>query len=198
MGQVVFRNATVDDAAKLVEIYRYYVEETAITFEWTVPTVEEFRSRMEQTMKKYPYIVAEVEGQLIGYAYAGAFVAREAYDRCVEATIYLHRNYRGRSVGKRMYALMEHILKRMNILNIYVCIAYPETDDEYLTTNSAAFHAHLGWRTVGRFKKCGYKFGRWYDMIWMEKMIGSHTKCPSDIHQYCEIKDELIGTVLRS
>ena len=62
----------------------------------------------------------------------------------------------------------------MGILNLYACIGYPEQDDAYLTGNSAAFHAHLGFCRVGEFHRCGYKFGRWYHMIWMEKIIGTH------------------------
>jgi phosphinothricin acetyltransferase len=69
---------------------------------------------------------------------------------------------------------MEAKLKAMGILNLYACIAYPETEDEYLTRNSANFHSHLGFTTAGRFHQCAYKFGRWYDMIWMEKLVGEH------------------------
>lgn len=77
-------------------------------------------------------------------------------------------------MGRRLYEALEEKLRKMGILNLYACIAYPETEDEYLTTNSADFHAHLGYTKVGKFQKCGYKFGRWYNMIWMEKLIGEH------------------------
>ena len=73
-----------------------------------------------------------------------------------------------------LYEALEKELKKMGILNLYACIGYPATEDEYLTKNSAEFHEHLGFTKVGEFHKCGYKFGRWYDMIWMEKIIGSH------------------------
>ena len=69
---------------------------------------------------------------------------------------------------------MEQRLKEMGILNLYACIAYPEVEDEYLDKNSVLFHEHLGYVKVGEFHKCGYKFGRWYNMIWMEKIIGEH------------------------
>lgn len=191
MKQVQFRQATLEDAAQLWEIYRYYVEETAITFEWTVPTVAEFRSRMEYTLKRYPYIVAQEGERVVGYAYAGAFVGREAYDWCAEVTIYLYRDCRGYGVGRRLYTVLERILKRMNILKLYACIGYPEKEDCYLTKNSAEFHAHLGYRLVGRFAKCGYKFGRWYDMVWMERMIGDHSACPKEVRRYPALEDDL-------
>lgn len=195
MSQVVFRDAILEDAAQLWEIYRYYVEETAITFEWTVPTLEEFQTRMVRTMEKYPYIVAQEERKIIGYAYAGAFVGREAYDWCAESTIYLHHDRRGVGVGRKLYTFLERILARMNILNIYACIGYPETEDIYLTKNSARFHTHLGYREVGRFRRCGYKFGRWYDMIWMEKIIGDHALMAQEVRRYPEIKVESDGVI---
>ena len=74
-----------------------------------------------------------------------------------------------------LIAKLEKEMKERGFLNLYACIAYPEVEDEYLTKNSARFHEHLGYELVGKFHKCGYKFGRWYHMIWMEKIIGEHT-----------------------
>ena len=86
----------------------------------------------------------------------------------------LDRNARNCGLGRRIYDALANRLKKMGILNLYACIGYPQTEDEYLTKNSQQFHAHLGFQTVGLFHNCGYKFGRWYDMIWMEKIIGEH------------------------
>ena len=171
---ITIRGAQMEDAGRLLEIYSYYVEHTAITFEYESPSLDEFRARMEKTMARYPYLVLEEGGVLQGYAYAGTFIDRRAYDWSCEVTIYLDRNATGKGMGRRLYGALEDALKKMGILNLYACIAYPEQCDEYLTTNSADFHAHLGFETVGEFHKCGYKFGRWYHMIWMEKMIGEH------------------------
>ncbi len=168
------RTATTEDAERLVEIYDYYVRNTAISFEYETPSLEEFRSRMEHTLGRYPYLVIERDGRIEGYAYAGPFKARAAYDRSCEISIYLDRDARKGGLGRRLTEALEAELKAMGILNVYGCIAYPETDDEYLNTNSADYHAHLGYRTVGTFHKCAYKFGRWYNMIWMEKFIGEH------------------------
>lgn len=186
---ITFRDAVPEDAERLVEIYRYYVEKTVITFEWTVPSVEEFRNRMRQTMKRYPYIVALQDGVIVGYAYAGPFVGRKAYDWSVETTIYLDPAIRHQGVGGKLYHVLEEILQQMNILNLNACIGYPKEDDEYLTKNSAQFHAHLGYRMVGEFHDCGYKFGRWYDMVWMEKMIGTHPSEPAPVRNYNEIRE---------
>ena len=168
------RDAVLDDAARLVEIYAYYVEYTAITFEYVVPSLEEFRERMVRTMSRYPYLVAEEDGEVVGYAYAGPFVGREAYDWSCELTVYLDHMETKKGFGRLLYAALEEDLKKMGILNLYACIGLPEEEDEYLTRNSALFHAHMGFTEAGRFRKCGYKFGRWYDMIWMEKILGAH------------------------
>ena len=174
MFMITVGNAKLKDAERLLEIYDYYVKNTAITFEYTTPTIEEFRVRMEKTMQKYPYLVAVKDEKIAGYAYAGAFVGRAAYDWSCETSIYLDKNARRCGIGKTLYAALEKELKKMGILNMYACIGYPDNEDEYLTKNSAEFHSHIGFVQVGEFHKCGYKFGRWYNMIWMEKIIGEH------------------------
>ena len=174
MKNIIIRSATASDAEALLKIYAYYVENTAITFEYDVPAIEEFIQRIENTLKKYPYLVAEKDGEILGYAYAGIFKDRAAYDWSAETTIYLKQDAVKCGLGRMLYEALEKEMKERNFLNLYACIGYPIDDDEYLTKNSAEFHAHLGFETVGEFHKCGYKFGRWYNMIWMEKIIGEH------------------------
>lgn len=186
MATVTVRNAKLEDAERILEIYAYYVTNTAISFEYDVPTLSEFQDRMTNTMKRYPYLVIERDGIIQGYAYAGAFVGRAAYGWSCALTIYLDHTAQKCGLGRMLYETLEEKLHKMGILNLYACIGYPETEDEYLNRNSAEFHAHLGFSTVGKFYKCGYKFGRWYHMIWMEKIIGKHhsdqpsIKLPSD------------------
>lgn len=176
---VKLRRAVPEDAPRLVEIYGYYVEKTAISFEYTVPSPEEFRGRMERIMRRYPYLVAEVDGRVAGYAYAGA----------CELTIYLDPEARKRGLGRALYEAMEKALGAMGVLNLYACIGYPrDGDDEYLSSNSADFHAHLGFEKIGTFTACGYKFGRWYDMIWMEKIIGQHRAGQANIVPFTDVK----------
>ena len=174
MENMIIRTATANDAEAILNIYAYYVENTAITFEYDVPTLEEFTQRTENTLKKYPYLVAEKDGEILGYAYAGVFKDRAAYDWSAETTIYLKQDAVKGGLGRMLYEALEKEMKERGFLNLYACIGYPIAADEYLTKNSAEFHAHLGFETVGEFHKCGYKFGRWYNMIWMEKIIGEH------------------------
>lgn len=181
------RNATMDDAERILEIYDYYVKNTAITFEYDTPSLKEFKERMKRTMQQYPYLVILKDGNIEGYAYAGAFIGRAAYDWSCEMTVYLDHNAKKCGMGRIIYEALEKALHDMGIINLYACIGYPESDDEYLTTNSADFHTHLGFVKVGEFHKCGYKFGRWYNMIWMEKIIGEH-EIPPLVTYYSELK----------
>ena len=184
------RIATEADAKALLEIYAYYVEHTAITFEYEVPTVEEFTERIREILKKYPYIVAVSEGKIVGYAYAGVFKNRAAFDWAVETTVYVHKDKKGLGIGKILYLKLEEILAKQNILNMEACIAYTETEDEYLTNASVRFHEKLGYRLVGEFRQCGYKFNRWYHMVWMEKHIGEHTEVQVKVKTFKEIVAE--------
>lgn len=165
------RKASIDDAERLLEIYSYYVECTAVSFEYDTPSVEEFQNRIANTLKRYPYLVLEEDKKIIGYAYAGVFKDRAAYDHCCEQTIYLDRSVKRHGYGRILYEALEEELKKIGIKNLYACIGDPIKEDEYLTKDSERFHEHLGYVKVGEFHKCGYKFDRWYNMIWMEKVI---------------------------
>lgn len=173
-NDIAVRMATSQDAEKLLKIYAPYVENTAITFEYEVPSVEEFAGRIENCLKRYPYLVAEKAGKAVGYAYVSPFKSRAAYDWAVETSIYVAENEKGMGIGRFLYEVLEALLKKQGILNMNACIAYPAVEDEHLTKDSVKFHESLGYEMVGRFHACGYKFNRWYDMVWMEKRIGNH------------------------
>lgn len=174
-NDIIFRTATPDDAEAILDIYSYYVINTAITFEYEVPAIEEFRSRIEHTLERYPYIVAVKDGKIVGYGYASPFSGgRAAYAHSTELSIYLSQSVQHCGLGKKLYAVLTDILLKQNVTNLYACIAYTDNEDEYLTNGSEHFHEHLGFKTVGMFRKCGYKYNRWYDMIWMEKIIADH------------------------
>jgi len=187
MKELVIRTASEHDAAALLEIYAPYVQNTAVTFEYDVPDEAEFASRIRRTLARYPYLVAERDGEPVGYAYAGAFKSRAAYDWSVETSIYLKTDCRRQGAGTQLYLALEQALRAQGILNMNACIAYPEREDEYLTRDSVRFHEKLGFRMVGRFHDCGCKFGRWYSMVWMEKLLGEHPADPAPIIPYSPI-----------
>lgn len=172
--KLMIRQVELAEAGELLEIYAPYVTDTAITFEYDIPSLEEFEGRIQKIQEKYPYLVAELDGEIVGYAYATAFHPRAAYSRCVEMAIYLKKDVRGQGIGRKLYEELETRLKEMGILNLYACIGYAPVEDEYLTNASVRFHEKTGYKINGHFTQCGYKFGRWYDMVWMEKLIGEH------------------------
>ena len=179
---MTIEKVTIDDAEELLAIYAPYVRDTAVSFEYVVPSVEEFADRILQISAKYPYIKAVEDGKIMGYAYANTFKGRKAYDWSVETTIYVRGDAKRNGIGRRLYECLEESLKKMGVLNMNACIASAKVDDEFLTNDSMYFHSRMGFTEVGRFHNSGYKFGRWYDMIWMEKMIGPHDANPGEVH----------------
>lgn len=176
-NEITIRGAGEADAKELLGIYAPYVTATAVTFEYTVPPLEEFRDRIARTLEKYPYLVAVSGERILGYAYASAFKGRAAYDWSVETSIYVRMDKTHEGTGKALYAELEKILKKQHIINLNACIAYPNPE-------SIAFHERLGYKTVAHFTKCGYKCGKWYDMIWMEKMLSEHPDNPQPVIPY--------------
>ena len=172
---IAVRKAVPGDAAALADIYRPYVEHTAVTFEYLPPDAEEFARRITETEKRYPYFVAAENGCPVGYAYAGPFKNRDAYSVSAELSVYVAREYQGRGVGTLLYKVLEKALKKQGVTNAYACIAYPDgREDETLTMESVNFHYARGYCICGYFKNCGVKFGRRYSMVWMEKNLSGN------------------------
>ena len=192
------RVAAPEDAAQLLAIYTPYVERTAITFEYDVPTLEEFRGRIARTLQKYPYLTAERGGELLGYAYLSPFVGRAAYQWAAETSIYLRMDSRGLGLGRALYEAMERVALAQNLTNLEACIGRPAGEgDEYLTDHSVAFHTHMGYRMVGQFDRCGCKFGRWYHMAWMEKVIAPHVPDPAPFRPFPALAGAELAALLR-
>lgn len=188
--EIRIRPATVRDAEGLLAVYAPYVEKTAIAFEYLIPTPGEFRTRVKNTLIRYPYLAA-VEGEhILGYAYTGTFNERAACDWSVEVSIYVAEDQAGRGIGRALYTSLEKISRAQNIQNLNACIAYPEKEDAHLTRKSVKFHTHMGYRMVGEFHRCGYKFGTWYNLVWMEKMLGTHPAPPEPFIPFRELDAE--------
>ena len=190
MNDIRIRTATKADVPAMLAIYAPYVRETAISFEYEVPSVGEFEGRLTRTLARYPWLVAEQDGNLLGYAYASAFHPRKAYDWCAEASIYVAQEARGRGIGAGLYQRLETLLKRQNILLLYACIARPPQEDARLTCASIRFHTRMGYRSVGEFPRCGFKFGTWYDMVWMEKRLAEPADPPAPVIPFPEADKE--------
>ena len=189
---VYLRMATVEDAKELVEIYAPYVENTAISFEYETPSVREFAGRIAEVLERFPYLAAMHGEEIVGYAYAHPYGVRKAYSHSVELSVYIRRDCRGMGIGRMLYEAMERLLKEQNITNLYVLVAGVGAEDEYLTHDSQKFHLAMGYDYVGKLHKAGYKFGRWYDMITMEKIIADHPEYTQpDVVPWYELSEEL-------
>lgn len=180
-SDIIIRPVTVADAEALLQIYAPYVTETAITFEYEVPTLSEFRSRIAHTLEQYPYLAAvQKDGRIVGYAYASAFKGRPAYNWSVETSIYIARDCRGQHIGSLLYDALEGILKAQNVSNACACICASYDA-------SILFHENRGYRLVATFHKSGYKDFKWHDMVWMEKVLAPHEIPPKDFIPYSRL-----------
>lgn len=189
-GEIKIRMATEADAAELLAIYAPYILKTGITFEYAVPTETQFRERIRHVLEKYPYLVAEKNGEIVGYSYAKEFGERAAFSRSVETVLYLKENARGGGIGRLLYGELERLLKQQNVTNMYAAVAYRETEDDTITHASPKFHLAMGYEKKAHFTACGYKFDRWYDIIWYEKMIAPHGENPPPLVPVARIDKE--------
>ena len=165
------RVAVPEDASELVKIYAPYVTDTVVTFEYEVPGTREFTGRIRETLKRYPYLVAEEACSILGFAYASPFKARAAYAWSVETSIYLYHGAKGKGIGTALYRKLEELLRRQNVCNLCACITYPNPE-------SIGFHEKSGYRTVAHFNSAGFKMEAWHDIVWMEKELCPHNIPP--------------------
>jgi phosphinothricin acetyltransferase len=172
--EIRIRTATTSDALALLEIYKPYVTDTLVTFECEVPSLKEFTQRISAVSSRYPYIVAEEDGVIVGYSYAHAFRERAAYNWSVETSIYVAREKRHAGTGRMLYAELEKRLAAQNITTAIACVTFPNPD-------SIHFHESIGYKTVGHIEKCAYKMGQWCDILYMEKQLIDTDEMPKDI-----------------
>lgn len=167
MTDIRFRFAEKSDASAISKIYGYYVENTAVSFECIPPSAEEFVRRIEETMPKYPFIVCETDGQILGYACAHSYRSFAAYAWGAELSIYLKHDVHGIGLGKALYGALIELLKMMNFQTVYGIVAYPNPESDRL-------HKSMGFRYSGAMHKAGFKLGEWYDITNYELAIGEY------------------------
>lgn len=168
------RFAAPSDAGAMLEIYAPYVLNTAITFEYDVPTEAEFRGRVEKITEKYPWIVYEEEGKILGYAYAGPDRTRAAYQWTVESSLYVAAEERDRGIGSALYDVLFDILTKQNFC---ICYAVITADNEF----SVKMHGKYGFREAGFLKNSGYKLGAWHSVVTLEKQLNEPLVPPKPV-----------------
>lgn len=176
------RPAELQDLPRILEIYGPYVENTAISFEYTVPTLEEFTQRFLQITDWFPWLVWEENGIVLGYAYGSLPFERAAYQWSAEVSIYLCPEAWGKGVGKKLYAALEELLQKQGYRKVYAIITTANAP-------SVAFHQAVGYHHTATMPDCGYKFGAWHGTIWMEKELNTWDtppRQPISVHQVWE------------
>ena len=171
MKTVSMREVQISDAERLAEIYSYYVQNTAISFEYEAPSAAEFEKRIRKVKDNYPYLACVEDGRIVGYAYASAYSDRSAYAWTATSSIYVDKDFRRMGIGNMLYGELEKRLREQGIVNLLAGVAFCEEEDEYLTHDSCKFHSRVGFEKVAHMKSVGKKFDRWYDLIWMQKKI---------------------------
>ncbi|MDO4454476.1 MAG: GNAT family N-acetyltransferase [Eubacteriales bacterium] len=173
------RAAQKKDLQAMLGIYAPYVENTAVTFEYDIPSIEEFENRFQKITDFFPWLVYEEDSKVLGYAYAGTFHERKAFQWDAELSIYLSEEAHRRGIGKKLYSELFSILEEQGIYTLYAHITYPNDD-------SIAFHKAMGFQKIAHFPKTGYKMGKWRDTIFMEKHLKELPDFPQQPHSWKE------------
>lgn len=183
------RQASEDDAQAILSIYAPYIENTAITFETDVPTLDEFTSRMKGILGEYPYLVIEENGVVQGYAYAHRQAERAAYAWNAELSVYLRQECTGHGFGRSLSQAVCDLLELQGVRNVFSLITQPNYP-------SIRMHELLGFKLMGTQKNAGYKCGAWHDVAWLQKQIGSFEKEPARLQPLCETNQDDIERVI--
>lgn len=186
---IKLRLASAGDAPQVLDIYAPYIRETAITFELEVPELDAFARRLAGISSRYPYIVAEESGGIMGYAYAAEQHERAAYQWNASLSVYLAPEARGRGLGTRLYRALMELLAQLGYRNFYGLVTLPNEA-------SMKLHRKMGFSELCVLRRTGYKFGKWHDVAWVEKAAGSFEDVPQKPLNINELEDGEVRRVL--
>jgi L-amino acid N-acyltransferase YncA len=167
------REATEDDAPAIAGIYAPYCKATPITFETEPPSADEIRGRIAKVLPLYPWLVADLDGRVVGYAYATRHRERAAYRWGVDVAVYLEGGCHRRGIGRALYSALLPMLVAQGYYSAYAGITIP---------NEASFGLHraMGFEPVGVYHGAGYKLGAWHDVVWLEKALQARRTDPAE------------------
>jgi L-amino acid N-acyltransferase YncA len=160
----MIRSVTLNDAAEIAEIYNYYILNTTVTFEEQIVSVDTMKSRIEEVTSKYSWLIYEYEGKIVGYAYATSWKPRNGYRYSVETSVYLQNGTSGKGIGSALYSELISGLRSFDVHAIIGGMALPNDA-------SIALHKKFGFEQVAHFKETGFKFGKWVDVAYWEKIL---------------------------
>ena len=160
------RFINMEDYPRVLEIYAPYIMETAISFEAEVPTLEAFSQRIEKISSKFPWLVYEENGQVLGYAYGSTHRSRYAYNWSCEVTVYLDQKHTKKGIGSSLYNQLFTMLKEQGFYNLFAGITQPNEA-------SNRIHEKLGFKKIGTYENIGFKFSKWHDVSWYQLEINA-------------------------
>lgn len=176
------RVARLEDAKEILAIYEPFILKTSVTFEEKAPELDAFKNRMQDILKSCPYLVCEVDGAVVGYAYASEYRTRAAYRWDREVSVYIHPDYRRKNVAKALYHALFRILEKQGFVKLYGVITLPNP-------GSIALHEAMGFNKMAVYKDVGYKLGRWHDVGWWELTFNKNRKeYPRELISFSEIE----------
>ena len=189
-SSMLIRSASENDAAAILDIYRGFIRNTVVTFEEEVPTLEQFRARMQSISCEYPFLVCEDGGRIAGYAYAHRHQSRESYRYGAELSVYLRPHYTGLGVGRAICDAIADILKLQGVQTLYSAVSLPNDA-------SCALHRSMGFEEAGLWRNSGYKKGRWVDVQWYQLAIGDYPERPGKLYPVGEVNPTAIAAILK-
>lgn len=176
------RVATPGDAGAIRRIYAPFCEDSAVTFEESVPDESEMVDRIEDTLGSYPWLVCERDGEVVGYAYAGKLRKRRAYEWVVELSVYVAEDARRSGVGRALYESLFAILERQGFHDAYAVTTLPNPA-------TVRFHERLGFERFADFPRVGYTQGEWHDVRWWRREIADKPENPERPDPFLEIRE---------
>ena len=187
--RLTLRTVKADDAQALLSIYAPYVQDTAVSFEYDIPSLPEFQSRIRTISEEYPYLVCEIDGLPAGYAYAHRLFSRAAYQWDAELSIYLDPQFHSMGIGSRLYAALIALLKMQNICGLYALVTAPNEKSEHL-------HRKFGFSLVGTYHRVGYKLGSWHDVSLFERRLCGGLQPPDPFIPFCALPAQAAALLL--
>lgn len=164
MRKYIIRKIQKEDIQSVLDIYTPYILNTAITYEYEVPSIESFTKRVDNIIKQYPYLVCECNGKVIGYAYASSYHSRTAFNWDCELSIYIDQSFCGKGLGKRLYSVLIDFITNQGYYNAYGVVNYPNQSSERM-------HEYFGFKNVGIHSNVGYKFNKWHSLVYYLKPL---------------------------
>ncbi len=181
--------ATAADASAMLEIYKPFITDTAVTFETDVPSISSFEQRIQTYMNTWPWLVYESDREVAGYAYATSHRERAAYQWCVESSVYVHAGFQKRGIATLLYNALFKILRYQGFINVYAGITLPNE-------KSVAFHKSFGFTHFADYKNIGYKLGKWHTVGWWELQLNDYAPRPHDPEKLPQVDSSFLKQVL--